>query len=142
MSRLRGIFVPVDYVVPQLARILKEHLATTYRENPLGLVFSTQAGRPVSQGYILDGKLYPLLDKMKIPRHGFHAFRHTATSLLIEEGVPIPLVQAIVGHANPETTLGIYAHVIRPEHREAMQKLSNTLCPVVTSSEVKLLRVN
>ena len=129
-------------LTPTLMRILKEHLATTYRENPLGLVFSTQAGRPVSQGYILEDKLYPLLDKMKIPRHGFHAFRHTATSLLIEEGVPIPLVQAIVGHANPEITLGIYAHVIRPEHREAMEKLSNTLCPIVTQPEVKLFRVN
>jgi hypothetical protein len=46
---------------------------------------------------------------------------------LIEAGVPLPLVREIVGHASVSTTLGIYGHVLRPEHREALAKVGQIL---------------
>lgn len=119
-------------MAPPLQAILEEHMRTTWRENKLGLVFCTKAGRPLSHTKILEDHLWPLLDALKIERRGLHSFRHTATSILIDSGVPLPLVREIVGHASVTTTLGIYGHVVRPEHREAMQKVADVLLPVVT----------
>lgn len=128
-------------MAPPLQAILEEHMRTTWRENDLGLVFCTKAGRPVSHTKILERHLWPLLDAIGAERRGLHSFRHTATSILIEAGVPLPLVREIVGHASVSTTLGIYGHVLRPEHREAMAKVAAILLPVVTGFEGKPLQV-
>lgn len=131
-------------MAPPLQAILEEHMRTTWRDNPLGLVFCTAAGRPLSHTKILEDHLWPLLDACKIKRRGLHSFRHTATSILIDAGVPLPLVREIVGHASVSTTLGIYGHVVRPEHREAMAKVAEALqfvFPVVTNFGGKLVTV-
>lgn len=131
-------------MAPPLQAILEEHMRTTWRDNPLGLVFCTQAGRPVSHTKILEDHLHPLLDNLQIEKRGLHSFRHTATSILIDAGVPLPLVREIVGHASVSTTVGIYGHVVRPEHRAAMAKLSDALqivFPVVTGFGGKPLQV-
>jgi len=44
-----------------------------------------------------------------------HDLRHTFASLAIEAGVSIPRVSAWLGHAQIQTTLAIYAHVVPPE---------------------------
>lgn len=127
-------------MAPPLAAVLQDYLSNHWTPNPDGLLFATRTGRPLSHTKVLERGLWPTLLTLGIPQRGMHAFRHTATSLLIEEGVPLPLVQAIVGHAHVSTTLGIYAHVIRSEHREAMQKLGNLFCDsVVTLQKGKAL---
>ena len=40
----------------------------------------------------------------------FHSLRHTAASWLVMRGVPVPVVQQILGHASVTTTM-IYAHL-------------------------------
>jgi integrase len=47
------------------------------------------------------------------PREGlrFHDLRHSYASWLIASGVPITDAQKVMGHENPQTLLGIYAHV-------------------------------
>ena len=41
----------------------------------------------------------------------FHALRHTAATLALEDGVSPHVVAAMLGHASVATTLGAYAHV-------------------------------
>lgn len=41
----------------------------------------------------------------------FHSSRHTAATLLLEDGVPLEVVSAILGHANIGVTASIYAKV-------------------------------
>jgi integrase len=49
-----------------------------------------------------------------------HSTRHTAASLMIEAGVPIPEVAAVLGHSSPAITMSIYAHFVnRGERRGA-----------------------
>jgi integrase len=40
---------------------------------------------------------------------GFHQLRYTATSELIDVGVPIKQVQVWLGHHSPELTMAVYA---------------------------------
>ena len=51
-------------------------------------------------------------DALELPRMTVHGLRHTAATLAIRRGVPIPTVSQMLGHASPAITLGIYAHVI------------------------------
>ena len=41
----------------------------------------------------------------------FHELRHTAGSLLLEQGASVKQVQEYLGHESASTTMDIYAHV-------------------------------
>ena len=51
---------------------------------------------------------------------GWHLFRHTFASRLVQAGVPIAKVSAWLGHANISTTM-IYAH-LAPGHDADIEK--------------------
>lgn len=48
-----------------------------------------------------------------------HMFRHSCATGLIEEGVPLPQVQRILGHASTQSTFR-YLEIASPERRKAM----------------------
>ena len=53
-----------------------------------------------------------LLEKNKLPHIRFHDLRHTAGSLLLEDGVDIKTIQEFLGHSQASTTTNIYLHSI------------------------------
>ena len=69
-------------------------------------------GRPFSANKLREKRLHPLLVKLGIPRGGFHAARHGATSALLADGATPAVVQKQLRHSDPRITLGIYGHVI------------------------------
>lgn len=48
-----------------------------------------------------------------LPRIRLHDTRHGACSLLLAAGVPIEVVQMILGHSSPTVTRQVYAHVMK-----------------------------
>lgn len=53
--------------------------------------------------------------KARIKKHVHpHMFRHSFTTHLLESGIDVTSVQALLGHVRPETTLG-YSHMFRPK---------------------------
>ncbi len=50
-----------------------------------------------------------------------HMFRHSCATGLIEEGVPLPQVQRILGHASTTSTFR-YLNIASPERKKAMNK--------------------
>lgn len=57
----------------------------------------------------------------------FHNLRHTFATRLFEKGVPIKTVQALLGHADIETTQNIYVHVMKATMDEAVDVLNDFL---------------
>jgi len=51
----------------------------------------------------------------------FHKMRHTAATEMLEAGVPLPVVQSVLGHTDIATT-EIYAHVMQEYAVKEMQK--------------------
>lgn len=51
-------------------------------------------------------------EKHHLPHIHPHAFRHTAASTMIANGVDLVTTAAELGHANANTTATIYAHQI------------------------------
>lgn len=52
-----------------------------------------------------------------------HTLRHTCCTRLLTAGVPVPIVQALLGHASPQMTLRVYSHLRAEEARSYLAKL-------------------
>jgi len=58
-----------------------------------------------------------------IPHYHPHDLRHRYTSLLVAAGVPITLIQRVVGHSRASMTLDTYSHVLIDEPAERLAQL-------------------
>jgi integrase len=57
----------------------------------------------------------------------FHDLRHSCVTLLLRLGAPPHIVQAIVGHADVQVTMAIYAHASLEDQRAALDRLAEAL---------------
>lgn len=62
-----------------------------------------------------------IYSKTSLPFSGVHVLRHTCITHLVNSGVPIPIVQKWVGHANSKTTEG-YIHRDRTVEQDYMRR--------------------
>ncbi len=58
----------------------------------------------------------PLLRRAGLPNIRFHDLRHACATLL-SEGVPIKVVQEVLGHSSVSVTMDVYSHVL-PDMQE------------------------
>ncbi|HEY0692134.1 MAG TPA: tyrosine-type recombinase/integrase [Kribbella sp.] len=56
-----------------------------------------------------------------------HALRRSCVTLLLTLGVPLHIVQAIVGHADVHVTMTIYAHASLDDQRKALDRLADLI---------------
>jgi integrase len=80
----------------QLEVRLRVHLAKS--ENKTELLFTNRQGRALCADKLREKLLHPLLDKLKIPRGGFHSMRHGAASALLADGASPALVRRQLRH--------------------------------------------
>lgn len=62
--------------------------------------------------------LYTFLETVGVDQAGYHAFRHTHASLLLNAGVQYKQLQHRLGHAKLEMTMNIYAHLSEESLKE------------------------
>lgn len=67
--------------------------------------------------------LKKILTQLEIKPIKFHALRHTYATRLFEAGVPPKTVQKLMGHADIETTMNIYTHVMGEQKTDAVNKI-------------------
>jgi integrase len=106
----------------QLEARLRAHLKK--HEGKTDLLFVNRRGRPFSANKLREKQLHPLLKRLGIPRGGFHAARHGATSSLLAAGATPAVVQKQLRHSDARITLGIYGHVIDDQQRDAVENRS------------------
>lgn len=103
----------------ELVELLQARRPTGY--TPDGQVFCDDRGAPWKPDSI--GTLYRrIVRDSGIEYVQFKELRHSAASIMIALGVPLPTVSRILGHANTAITGGIYAQAIREldEHARAV----------------------
>ena len=108
----------------ELEARLRTHLQR--RDDKHDLLFVNRRGRPFSANKLRE-QLYRILDKLRIPRGGFHSMRHGAASSLLDAGATPAVVQKQLRHSDARITLGIYGHVIGDAQRSAVQNRSTKL---------------
>lgn len=72
-----------------------------------------------------------------LPKFSPHSLRHSNASLLIANGVSIPIVSKRLGHANVTTTTKIYAHAIQSADEKAANILAEKLNPINNNTTKK-----
>ena len=66
-------------------------------------------------------------EPLLIPHFSCHHLRHTFCSRFCENETNLKVIQSIMGHANIETTLDIYAEVTETKKLEAIEKLAHKI---------------
>ena len=92
------------------------------RKQASGYVFSDATGQPF-EGDRLNRALTNVCKKAGVRRVTWHVLRHTFASHLAMRGVPLNIVQALLGHSNVTTTMR-YAHVSPSSLRPAIDMLN------------------
>jgi site-specific recombinase XerD len=109
----------------QLEGRLRKHLQT--HDGKTDLLFVNKNGRPFSANKLREKILHPLLEKLGIPRGGFHSLIHCAASGLLADGATPAVVQKQLRHSDARITLGVYGHVIGNQQRDAVEHLSTKI---------------
>jgi integrase len=102
-----------------------------------GLIFTTQHGTPINARNLLrDYK--KLLHSAGLPPIRFHDLRHTAASILLNQGVPVIIVSRRLGHARASITLDIYGHLIPTMQNEVAEMIDDLVMPVAVKLKKKV----
>ena len=72
--------------MPDALSVMIKTYLESWQPNPTKLLFMNRRGRPDSANKVVQKALWPLLEKLNIPKCGLHAFRHMHSSLLLETG--------------------------------------------------------
>lgn len=89
--------------VPAAVAALRRHREHQHAADRIGgLVFTSSRGTPLIATHVHEWRWKPLLQGARLPDVTFHS---------IESGVPLPVVQRILGHANVRGTVDVYGHV-------------------------------
>lgn len=79
-------------------------------------------GRPADPR-LIQKRCKRMTESLELERVHFHTFRHSYATRLLEMGVDIKTVSALLGHSSVQTTLNFYAHSTPEHQRLAVVKL-------------------
>lgn len=91
-----------------------------------GYVFTRTDGNPI-EGATLTRHFNALLRRAALRRIRFHDLRHSAATLLLEQGVELVVIKELLGHAHIGMTATVYAHVRLRLQRDAIDLLGHAL---------------
>jgi integrase len=90
------------------------------------LLFTDIGGAPLSPNAV-SAAWSDYATRIGLPEVTFHALRHTHASQLIDQGVDIVTISKRLGHAKPDITLRIYAHLFRKDDGKAAEAINAIL---------------
>jgi integrase len=114
-----------DHFVAQ--QIQRQEMGDTWIE--YSLIFPSTVGTPMDHRNLYhDYK--DLLKIANLPDINFHALRHTAATMMLQQNVHPKVVQERLGHADISLTLNTYSHVLPGMQEEAAEKIDEILTMV------------
>ena len=105
-------------------RQLEDRLVSGSKWEEQNLVFPNTEGKPLDAGNMVR-EFHKALRRAELPRIRFHELRHTCASLLLTQGVPMKVVQELLGHSDYYLTANTYSHVVPELKREAADRLDS-----------------
>ena len=92
----------------------------------LGFVFPSTVGTPMDPTNLIKA-FRKLLRLAELPPIRFHDLRHTAASLMLNNGVDVLVASRRLGHAKPSITLDVYGHLLPSMQVHAADVLESLL---------------
>jgi integrase len=103
----------------------EDRLAAPVWADP-GLVFTTTIGTAIHRRNALRW-WHQLTERAGVGRRRFHATRHTAATLMLNNDVPLDVVSKTLGHAGLAITSDIYAEVLPKRQCQAATAMETVL---------------
>lgn len=97
------------------------------------LIFPSDTGKLMSPTSV-NAWLTRFCSRHNLPHIHPHAFRHTAASIMIANGVDIVTVSKMLGHKRPSMTTDVYSHMIA----RAQNNATETIAQVILRSQAPL----
>ncbi len=121
--------ITIEVLRGHYGRQQAERVAAGDKWNEHDLIFTTSLGGPIHPRNLLrDFK--KLLQTAGLPDISFHDLRHTAASLMLNNGIPPIVVSRKLGHARASITLDVYGHLIPSMQVEAAEKIDELVTPI------------
>jgi integrase len=108
---------------PPVVKALRAHRRAS---RPTGLVFTDENGEALKARNVLRW-WHDATIRAGVGRRRFYCTRHTAATLMLNNGVALEVVSAILGHAGLSITADIYAEVGPQLQADALDKMSEVL---------------
>ncbi len=130
-------------VTDDLMVVLREHrkeqmqaLLAAGSDRSSNLVFPDLDGSPQNRLNVYH-RFRNIITKLGHKGMRFHDLRHTHATILLASGVMINVVSKRLGHANVDTTLGIYAHVLPEFENNAADTFADLVVTKATEAASK-----
>ncbi len=115
-----------------VADLLAWRKQTTYAKDTDWVFASSRmkGKQPLWPEGVMKNHIRPAAERAGITKHiTWHCFRHTFSTLMVGNGEDVKTAQSLLRHANPNITLGIYAHAIDQKKRSAQSKVVQMVVP-------------
>ena len=122
--------LPVD---PRVAAPLVELHQQSLHKGPQDWVFANHAGQPRGQQNILQRHLRPAAVRAAIGKIGWHAFRHSYSTMLEAVGAGMKVQQELLRHSTIQSTMNIYTQAISEQKRAANSMVVGILFSKIAS---------
>lgn len=119
--RQRGVALPGS-----ILKKLQQHLDEAAIP-PDGLVFTSPKGRPLRYSNFRRRQWTPAIEKAGLSGLEIHELRHTAASLMIDQGADPKLIQTQLGHSSISVTYDIYGHLFPDRLDELASRLDELI---------------
>ncbi len=120
-ARNRDLPIPKP-VLSVLARLMEDSAF----KGPEELVFGTDKGTPLDEKNLMNRIIKPIAVKLKMPWMGWHAFRHTHSTLAETLGMALSDRQAQMGHGDSRMTMH-YTHSDLNRRRQTLDLMADRL---------------
>ena len=104
----------------------QERMLAGDRWQESGLIFTSTLGTMMNPGNFYT-RYRQALKNANMDGHTFHDLRHTASTLLVRQGVHPRVAMEILGHSNISVTMDVYSHVVGDSMRDAMTSIEGAL---------------
>lgn len=106
---------------------IRQKAGDKWREH--GLIFPTTIGTPLDCGRVIQ-EFKRILKAAELPNLRFHDLRHTSISMLLENGIPVTIVQRRAGHSKASVTTDTYGHMLMPTQVYAASTIEALVTPI------------
>lgn len=100
----------------------EERLAAGPAWSDSGHVFTTEVGEPLRPATV-SLAFERAVGRAKVPAIRLQDLRHVSATLALLAGVPVHVVSARLGHADPAITLRVYSHCLPTSQRDAAARI-------------------
>lgn len=90
------------------------------------LIFPSTIGTPVTASN-LRREYRKVQDACDLPKIRFHDLRHTAASLMLNNGIPVIVASQRLGHSKASITMDVYGHLMPIKQEEAAYLMDSLL---------------